>query len=298
MKIKQVLTTGILGATLAIGFTGCGKGPIPPKQMTTSEIDSINVEYKFKDNLNDKSIKKNQVVSKIISNLSNNSGYRKKVIRNNPVRDTYGHVVEYNNDILTINYLNGNQNCGRNCKSKYGQVTQVIFNSELNVTEKSKNHFIISASFPKKYVIKPDSSFVGSEFDPLDKPSKLAQDAKRMFNSIKEPIKITRSIEFKGEVNTKYPDKAVYANFKRILGNYRWKDYNRNISAVEKQNTFSLMINKKRFPLFVEVYPYRNGSKVIYSTNLSYTIDSNGNSTLNAKDVKKLHKKIKDIINN
>ena len=297
-KINAILTIGILGATLAIGFTGCGKEPIPPKQMTTSKIDSINVEYKFKDNLNDKPITKNQVVSKIISNISKSSGYKKKVILSRNVRTTYGHVVEYDNNILTINYLNGNQNCGGKCKSKYGQVTQVIFNSKLNIKKISRNNFMVSASFPTKYVIKPDSSFIGSEFDPLDKPNKLESDSKKMFNAIKQPIKISRNIEFKGEVNTKYPDKAVYANFKRILGNYSWRNYNRQVNDVKKQNTFSIKINNKRFPLFVEVYPYRDGSKVIYSSNLKYTIDSKGNTTLTKEDISKLHKKIKNIINN
>jgi len=304
MKINQILTTGLLGATLAIGFTGCGGTPIPPKQMNASKIDAINIEYKFKDELQKIAISKQELSNILKQQISNSSAYTKKVIKSQNARKTYGHVVEYKNNILTIDYLNGNQNCGNQCKSKYGQVTQVIFDMNINIKEKSKNNFLITASFPQQYTIKPDSSFVGSEFDPLDKPNKLEADAKRMFNSLKDkPLEIQRKIEFKGEVNTKYPDKAVYANFKRILGEFvNWRSWSRSsnerISESKKQNSFILKVNGKSYPLHVEVYPYRDGSKVVYSTTLKYTINSKGNSTLNAKDIKELQKKIEDIINN
>ena len=154
-----------------------------------------------------------------------------------------------------------------------------------------------------KYTIKPYTDAIGIKHKPLDKPNKLEDDAKRMFNSIKEPIKITRSVEFKGEVNTKYPAKAVYANFKRILGEFKnWNSWTRNsgerISESKKQNSFILKLNERLYPLHVEVYPYRDGSKVVYSAKLKYTIDSKGNTTLTKEDIKQLHKKIEDIINN
>jgi len=36
VKINKILTTGLLGATLALGITGCGGTPIPPKQMKSA----------------------------------------------------------------------------------------------------------------------------------------------------------------------------------------------------------------------------------------------------------------------
>ena len=222
VKIRKVLTTGIIGATLAIGFTGCGNSkPIPPKQMNSTKINNLNLEYKFNDNLKDTSLNKKQMMRAITSHMTNNSKYTKKTIKSRNVRKTFGQIVSYDNDIIRINYLNGNQNCGGKCKSKHGQVTQVIFDIKSKLDEKSKNSFSFIATFPTKYVIKPDSDFVGSEFDPLDKPSKLDNDAKQMFKSLQsKPITIKRSVEFKGEVNTKYPMKSVYANLKRNLKEY------------------------------------------------------------------------------
>ena len=304
IEIKKVLTAGVISTSLVFGLIGCGKEPIPPKQVKTSKIDTINIEYKFNDKIQNISVSKQDFIHLITSNTANNSKYANKIIKNNPVKNTYGKVVEYNNGMLTINYLNGNQNCGKDCASKYGQVTQVIFNIKLDIKEKSENNFLISASFPQQYTIKPDSSLIGSEFDPLDKPSKLELDAKRMFNSLKDkPFTLNKTVEFKGEINTKYPDIAVYANFKRILGEFtNWRYFrntsNEKITEDKKQNSFILKINDKSYPLYVEIYPYRDGSKVIYSTTLKYTIDSKGNSTLDTKDILELHKKIKAIINN
>jgi len=299
VKMNQILKTGLLGATLAIGFTGClGSKPAIHKQMNNLKVDKINLEYKFQDELQSNSISQREILDVIKDNISSNSKYIKKVIKHNPTRNTYGYIVEYKDNVFTINYVNGNQNCGNYCNSKYGQVTQVIFDVKLNIKEKSKNDFLIQGLFPQEYTIKPDSNVFGFEFSSLDNLNNLEKDAKRMFNSLKDkPLQIKRSIEFKSEVNTKYPDKAVYANFKRILGSYSWRN-NENISDVKKQNSFNLKVNGKSYPLHVEVYPYRDGSKVTYSTNLEYTVDSKGGSTLNVKDIKELHKKIENIINN
>jgi hypothetical protein len=295
IKMNKVLTTAVIGATLAIGFSGCGgmNNPLPPKQMSSTKIDSINVEYKFNDDINDISLSKSKMIQAITSHMSSNSKYVNKKIRyNGNVNPTFGKTINYNNDMLVIDYVNGDQNCGKKCENGES-LTKVFFRLPTKITENSKNNFTVTSNFPTNYTIRPHTDAIGMEHETLDTPSKLEADAKNMFNSLKSiPLTIKRSVEFKGEVNTKYPDKAVYANFKRILGSYSWRR-NETVSEVKKQNSFNLKSN----PLHVEVYPYRDGSKVTYSTTLKYTIDSNGNSTLTKKDIDALHNKIAKIIN-
>lgn len=298
IQINKVLTAGAISASLVFGLTGCGKEPIPPKQISIQKMDTINMKYKFQDEFNDKPISKKSIKQKILSNVISASRYKNnKIYYNGNVNPTLGKIVNYQNNLLQIEYVNGDQNCNRDCKAQGGELTRVIFVIESQLKEISKNSFSLTANFPINYNFKPDSDVFGIVFDPLDKLNKLETDAKRMFQSLSKPLIINRSIEFKGEVNTNYPDKAIYANFKRILGGYDWKG-NEKISDVKKQNSFNLIMNKKSFPLLVSVYPYRDGSKVTYSTNLAYTVNSNGNSTLSKEDVKKLHEKINDIINN
>ena len=287
-KINKFLTIGMIGATLAIGLTGCGgmNNPLPPKQMTSAKIDTINVRYKFNDNINNISLTHSQMVQKITSHMKSNSKYINKKRRwNGGYNDVYGKTVKNDNNEIIITYVNGDDNCYK-CENRES-LTKVIFKLPIKITENSKNNFTVSSSFPTNYIIRPHTDSLGMEHETLDSPSKLETDAKKMFNSLKtKPLTISRSVKFKGEVNTKYPDKAVYANFKRILG------------ESNKQNSFILKVKEKSYPLHVEVYPYRDGSKVVYSTTLGYTLDSKGGSTLSAKDIMELHKKIEAIINN
>jgi len=289
MKINKILTAGLIGATLVIGFTGCVSEPLPAKKISIRDVGVIKQEYKFNDKLSKEEVSKNSIIHNLINKMSKNSNYYS--IRRRGLRE-YGKNISYKDNILKIEYINGEKHT-----TGTENLTKVIFKLPCKITEKSKNDFLLNIKFSVNYDIKPFKDAIGMEIKPLDKLSNLENDAIKLFNVVKKPITIKRYIEFKGEINTKYPDKAVYANFKRILGNYSWRE-NEKINDVKKQNTFTLKVNDKLYPLYIEVYPYRDGSKVVYSTTLRYVIDSKGGSTLNAKDVKALHKKIEDIVNN
>lgn len=85
----------------------------------------------------------------------------------------------------------------------------------------------------------------------------------------------TATIE--GEVNSKNTDSEVFGNFKRILGGWG-SDYQ---SDAKKANVFSLKVGDNSLPITIEVYPYRGGSKVVYSVppitiSYKYTLYSDG----------------------
>jgi hypothetical protein len=46
----------------------------------------------------------------------------------------------------------------------------------------------------------------------------------------------------------------------------------------------------------VTVYPYKNGSKVIYKAYFNYTLTSDGKSTLTKSDIEKAKQKIEQVI--
>lgn len=79
------------------------------------------------------------------------------------------------------------------------------------------------------------------------------------------------------------------------MGNYT----SSNIYDEQKRlRTFSLEIDKAIYPLFVEVVPYRNGSKVIYSTNIKYSLDSENQPSITKETINKIHEKIQTVVNN
>lgn len=299
-NLSKTLKISLVGATLAVAFTGCAgmNNPLPPKQMQSQSSGTIEMSYKFSDDINDQQLTANDMIRSITSHMSGNSVYKNKnKYRNSSgsFRYIYGKTVSYSNNNIVINYVNGDDNCG-NCENGES-ITKVFFELPTTIQETSKNNFNLKSSFPNQYTVRAHTDALGIEHSTLDTPAKLESDAKKMFDSLKsKPITIERKVEFKGEVNTKYPDKAVYANFKRLMGNYSWRS-NENVSEIKKQNSFNLKVANTSYPLHVEVYPYREGSKVTYTTTLSYNIDSQGNATLKSSDIQELHKKIEKIVN-
>ncbi|MBN1840077.1 MAG: hypothetical protein JW802_08560 [Campylobacterales bacterium] len=299
MYLHQIMK--IVGITLCVGFSGCAglNSPLPPKQIQSQTNSTVDILYQFNDDINDNPLSKNDIIKNIINHMSNNSGYKnKQSYRNKSVSfsNIKGKTINFNNNILTINYVNGDNNCYQKCENGES-LTKVIFESSMMVEINSKNIFNIRADFPTQYIVKAHTDAIGIEHPLLDNLSILEKDAKEMFDSLKnKPIIIERQVEFKGEINTQYPDKSIYANFKRLMGLYSWGG-NESITESKKQNSFNLIVANKSYPLHIEVYPYRDGSKVNYSATLFYQIDSAGNSTLTSKDIKELHKKIEKIIN-
>ncbi|MDR2034448.1 MAG: hypothetical protein LBP89_07440 [Helicobacteraceae bacterium] len=94
-----------------------------------------------------------------------------------------------------------------------------------------------------------------------------------------------------GEVNSQYSDKAIYANFKRILGEYNWRG-NENLSETQKANTFVLKVGCEVRALKVDVYPYRDGSKARYSFGFGEL-----KKCVTDEDIKNAHIQIAKIVN-
>jgi len=302
IKINKILTTGTLGAILAIGLTGClNTTAYPPEDKKLDVIPKeINLTYKFKDEINKTNISNEKIIGIFQKRLSKNSNIpdlRRTRRINSGFYYYQGKKIYYSSNTFYIDYINGGHQGRKDVESS------VKF--EIPIKIKQMNQiYNINIKFNKNYTIVDKAIVLGDEITLIKPLPVLKQDAIEMFNSLKtKPITISRSIEFKGEINTKFPDKAIYANFKRILGEFvNWRYWNQTsnekISESKKQNSFNLKIRGNSHPLHVEVYPYRDGSKVRYSTTIKYTIDSNGNSTLSEKDVENLHKRIKNIINN
>lgn len=135
--------------------------------------------------------------------------------------------------------------------------------------------------------------------DSLDPLANLEKDAKSIFNNLDNVVlSMERKYTLKGEVNTKYGDRSVYGNFERILGQYNWQESDKSYSTeIKKENTYAFKYNENTYPLHIEVYPYREGSKVVYSLYLRYDVSSDGTSTLSKEDIEAIKTKLSSIVN-
>jgi hypothetical protein len=290
MMQKRIFSLAF-AAVLGLGLTGCvgktGAGIPETKQLQRMEPKTVTFNFPTKDSVTGENIQ----FDLSSQNFSNNiAGYSRfpafRATRYGAVTDYSGLKVEKKQDSYTIKYANGELNTG------FWYLTEAIFDIKYSVSNNQ-----ITFMYPASYVYQPFANAIGIGIDPLAPKASMEADVASIYSKLDNlVVSFNKSYAYKGEVNTKYPDKAIYANFKRILGNYNWQAKDK-LTDVKKENTFALNFKGQTFPLVVEVFPYRDGSKVIYSSSIQYTIDSKGNCSASKADIDELNKKIEKIIN-
>jgi len=191
-------------------------------------------------------------------------------------------------DSYKLRYINAAHS---NSGSRLESYSDFIFKT----TAKSDDE--IAFEFPNTYSYELYKTLIGTTLDPLDTEQNIEADARQVFSRLGTiVVSATKDYNLKGEVDTKYPASSIYANFKRLLGEYSWQG-DEKLTEIQKANTFSLKVSGTAFPLKVDVYPYRDGSKVQYLSTLQYTLNSKGESTMSKRDIDDAHEQIKRIIN-
>ena len=298
--MKRQIKTFTATAVISLSILGCSTGPQPTQIKTiTSPKKEITIKLNFpkKDPITDNKLKINkvQLLNEIKNKTYHYSKYRKYgVVRYGPINDVAGIYVTYNNTNYKINYIRGEDYASTGDIYK----TEVIFKIPYKYNINS-----IKLIYPNQYTLTPCNDAIGMGIDLLDKTSNLKKDVFNILNNLKNTkLYISKKYILKGEINTKYPANSIYANFKRLMGqytdNYYWTDSREKISPIEKKNVFNLKIKNNNYPLYIKVYPYRNGSKVVYKAYISYKINSDGTSTLTRQDIENAKKEIEKVINN
>ena len=195
-------------------------------------------------------------------------------------------VAKLRDGSYKLEYYNGETS------SNNGDITSsVVFTLKTDVISDDE----VSFTFPDTYTTQLVKDDFLTTYDLLDSIDKLEADARSVFaklNTLK--VSANKSGIFSGEVDSKYPSASIYANFKRKLGSYSGTE---KISEIKKENTFNVVIAGKNYPLEINIYPYRDGSKVEYSAEVGYTVSSDGKSTLTKADIDKANAQIAQIVN-
>ena len=286
-KIHKILTTGIIGATLAIGFTGCGQQNLQPKTLKLKPDKKV---YKFtKKNPLDNSVNIKMLVEKAITNKRN----LYKITRS---YTTVKEKTDINID-KKANQINVDINLDASlCNS------HIKFSKKFDIKE-TEDSITLSITNPNKIYFSKDAYYENLVGDKLCMLNINEADAIKAINYLPNYITVyKKQYELKGEVDTKYSAKSVYANFKRLLGEYSDNRYNNrygsknNINSTKIKNKFALPFLKKTLPLYVDVYPYRDGSKVVYTVSIPNDITSDGKIHLTKDDIKNIKHKIESIV--
>ncbi len=296
--MKKDIKIILISSMLSISIIGCSEGPQPPQIKSINPPKKevvIKLNFPKNDPVTEKKlqINKNDLLDKIENNMYHFSYYREyDIVRYGPINNLAGININYNDKEYKINYLNT-----QDYKNGTVYKTEVIFRAPYKF---EPNKILIK--YPNNYTYKPCNDALGMEIKPLDNPEKLKQDVFRILDKLpKSKLYLSKRYLLKGEINTKYPTDSIYANFKRLMGQYTgyyyWTDSKEKISPIEKENTFNLKIKDKIYPINIKIYPYRNGSKVDYKAYISYKIYSNGTSTLTKQDIENAKKEIERVVN-
>ena len=274
------LIISTLTSIIVITMSGCGEAPKPvtkqlikvqPIKITFPKVDPITEEKISLNNLN---------LTNFITKLSKYKRYR-HVSSYKSLRYYRGVRVKDHKNIISISYIN------ELIASSLHEESKATFDF---LYEKKDN--ILIFQYPVSYTYIKEGSFPVQPL--LDSLENLEADSKNIFSQLKNLL-LDKKYKLIGEINSDFPATSIYANFKRMLGNYSYSG-NEKISESKKQNTFNLNVKGKNVPLYVEVFPYREGSKVKYSTVIPYKISQEG-SSLTKQDIDDIKAKITKIVN-
>ncbi len=294
--LKKVIA-GVATGALLIGLSGCGPAQIQVKPMSNLSVSdrtqTLTLNFPKVDPVSGEKFIFNIGRYNFSNQIVKLSRYPKfHITHRGPINKYRGLKVTKKPNMYILDYANG----------EYNTNSWYLNSAKFTIFYKQLNNNQISFTLDDTYKYQPCSDAIGVDIDPLDSLQNLEKDSKNILSKLKTlKITLNKRYHLKGDINSKYKADSIYANFKRLMGSYDWHSYygssKENLTEVKKENTFNLEINNKYIPLHVEVYPYRDGSKVQYEAYLPYTISSDGKVSLSKKDIEQIKTKISKVVN-
>jgi len=82
------------------------------------------------------------------------------------------------------------------------------------------------------------------------------------------------TVRFNVEIDSTYDTESTYANFRRILKEETFRQpYKDDVTGKIYKSAFYLPKDEEQAKLFVEVFPYRNGSKAVINVEMPVSVD-------------------------
>lgn len=292
-----IIKMGLSLVTASVLFSGCGTSVLPPKQIPITKQSEIKVLTVKATDVDEKKINQDTILHKIGKQISEGSEYIEKARRRAcptcTIYEMKGVESTYTKQQFELIYVNGKDYSTGMYEAK--DIFKFPVKSEL---DSSTNTYKLSVSYPKEvttYSVQADPGLGIPQLDPLPK---LEKDALSVFNNLKN-LKIELKAKIAGEINTQYSDASIYANFERILRVYDWKGNKPSNLDIAKEKYFSFNLkNGKTVPLHIKIYPYQNGSKIVYDLEVPYILDMNGGINMTLADIHAIKDEITKIANN
>lgn len=296
---KHYIVFGLSILSTICILLGCGS-TLPRVYDLPVSVSEIN--YKFSHDLSHQKVQEKEILEKIEQFVYEGSRIR-RFGQKNPadtslVRDVEGLIFTNNiwAKMFHCHYAGGHlsvdeMNIGRGLPDT-SRLTVVSL--PVKYDYKTNSSFVQMTLKPsKQFSINPRKTIIG-DLPPMRNLSSLAMDARRIFQHLGDTqITLNRTYNLKNEMNVEYKSDAVYANYERLLKRYRGTQASG--FDIEKDNVFVLPNDGKDYYLKVSVFPYRDGSKVLYEMNIPYTLKSTGICSLSKENIENIKSKIEEI---
>lgn len=202
--------------------------------------------------------------------------------------DLKGLEVKSNDSELFVSYVNGEYFSDTDSSN----TTSILASYELKIEEQGDLK-TVSVVTPNFIEVKPGNSAILLPISPLVTTQEAKDDIERINSRIHPEFDGFK--EFSGDFNVKYNDESVYANFTRILGEYQYNDEKVKKYDIQKGKLFELGDNEDSFPVKITVFPYRNGSKVVYKFRAPFVLKNDGTTTFDEGKIEKYIDRIKEV---
>ena len=266
--------------TLLLFVVGCNSTLEPRTELITNQNHSKSFKFLFVD-AQQNTTKEREILDALASEIVKLTAYP-KLARFEKGGDGIFHVrgvdvkTDYTSNTINVSYLNGREYVYSGDDRVAKVITQI--NTEFNYAE---NGFLLMTATvaPTVGIQKVSTSMEG--FEILATPDKAIRDTIQAIDNANPSV--GRVYQHQGELISKYSAQSVFANF---------------ITRTERspqllsQEYLSGTYYAEGVPITIQALPYREGSRLIYSFKIPYSITSKGRLTHSKSMIDRLDKHI------
>lgn len=260
--------------------SGCDSTLEPKTELITNQSSSKTFKFLFSD-VQRKTLREREVLDAFVNEIQQQTTYP-PYTRYEKGGDGIFHIrgvdvkIDYARNAIYVSYLNGREYVYSGDDRVSKVITQI--NTEFNYTE--KNYLLMKASVvPTVEIQKVSTSMEG--FELLVNPESAIRDTIQAIENANPSV--GRVYERQGELFSKHPATSIFANF--ITRTERSPQL---LSRANLSGTYY----SEGIPITIQALPYREGSRLIYSYKIPYSILSNGNATFSKSLVDRIEQQI------
>lgn len=289
MKSLSKKLVYLVGA--AAFMTGCAG--IQTKEPSVIQLNlggSKTLSYQ-KINADGEKVAESFIESALNQHVLSATGYKKKFQTSTSVAGIYdvqGVEVNRGDSEIFLSYVNGDHSYNTNTTNVTKSTARFTY-----IIEDTPSLYVVRLSPPAFITTTTGYNLGVIPFKQMLTDEQLVNSVTKVFRDVAPNLSHRKKIS--GEFNVSYNDESVFANFSRLMGKYKHSSSEVKKFDIDKDSVFAMSLGDETLPLKISVYPYRNGSKVVYEFNVPYVLTADGGTTYDQSVVNQAIDRIEQV---